>query len=124
MNFERLGRRGLLLAACATSVFAAPAFAQQQATTAQDDQPVEEIIVTATRRETALQNVAVAVTAIGAQAIESAGVKDIRDLTQLAPSLHSAPATALPLVTWAKSAPSKFFVAHKVPCLAATPRLV
>jgi outer membrane receptor protein involved in Fe transport len=88
MNFERLGRRGLLLAACATSVFAAPAFAQQQATTAQDDQPVEEIIVTATRRETALQNVAVAVTAIGAQAIESAGVKDIRDLTQLAPSLQ------------------------------------
>ncbi|MCA3691846.1 TonB-dependent receptor [Aquidulcibacter sp.] len=88
MNFERLGRRGLLLAACATSVFAAPAFAQQQAPTAQDDRPVEEVIVTATRRETALQNVAVAVTAIGTQAIESAGVKDIRDLTQLAPSLQ------------------------------------
>ena len=88
MNFERFGRRGLLLAACATSVLATPAFAQQQATTVEDEQPVEEIIVTATRRETALQNVAVAVTAIGTQAIETAGVKDIRDLTQLAPSLQ------------------------------------
>jgi outer membrane cobalamin receptor len=76
MNFERLGRRGLLLAACATSVFAAPAFAQQQATTAQDDQPVEEIIVTATRRETALQNVAVAVTA---------GQATVQDFTLPAP---------------------------------------
>ncbi|GBF57834.1 pesticin receptor [Candidatus Phycosocius bacilliformis] len=88
MKMNRLGYRGLLLAACATSIYAAPAFAQQQAPAAAEEQPVEEVIVTATRRETALQSVAVAVTAIGAEAIQSAGVKDIRDLTQLAPSLQ------------------------------------
>ena len=87
MDLQKVGRKGLWLAACATSVFAAPAFAQEASATS-EARPVEEVIVTATRRETALQNVAVAVTAIGAQAIESAGVKDIRDLTQLAPSLQ------------------------------------
>jgi iron complex outermembrane recepter protein len=87
MKFDTLGRRGLLLAACATSIYAAPALAQST-TTAQAEPAVEEVIVTATRRETALQSVAVAVTAVGAQALQDAGVKDIRDLQQLAPSLQ------------------------------------
>ncbi|GIU66392.1 TonB-dependent receptor [Candidatus Phycosocius spiralis] len=87
MNLHTIGRKGLWLAACATSVFAVPAFAQETSVSS-EVRPVDEVIVTATRRETTLQNVAVAVTAIGAQAIESAGVKDIRDLTQLAPSLQ------------------------------------
>jgi iron complex outermembrane recepter protein len=90
MNLNKLGhqnmRRGLLLAACATSIYAAPAFAQNAAPAA--ERQVEEVVVTATRRETALQSVAVAVTAVGAQALQDAGVKDIRDLQQLAPSLQ------------------------------------
>jgi iron complex outermembrane recepter protein len=90
MILNKLGpknmRRGLLLAACATSIYAAPAFAQSTAPA--DEKVVEEVIVTATRRETALQSVAVAVTAVGAQALQDAGVKDIRDLQQLAPSLQ------------------------------------
>ena len=84
MILNKLGRRGLLLAACATSIYAAPVFAQS----APEAKHVEEVIVTATRRETALQAVAVAVTAVGAQALQDAGVKDIRDLQQLAPSLQ------------------------------------
>jgi iron complex outermembrane recepter protein len=87
MKFDTLGRRGLLLAACASSIYAAPALAQT-ATSAEPARQVEEVVVTATRRETALQSVAVAVTAVSAQALQNAGVKDIRDLQQLAPSLQ------------------------------------
>lgn len=87
MKFDTLGRRGLLLAACASSIYAAPALAQST-TTAEPARQVEEVVVTATRRETALQSVAVAVTAIGTQALQDAGVRDIRDLQQLAPSLQ------------------------------------
>lgn len=83
-----LGRRGLLMAACATSIYAAPALAQDATPAPAAQRQVEEVVVTATRRETALQAVAVAVTAVGAQAIQDAGVKDIRDLQQLAPSLQ------------------------------------
>jgi iron complex outermembrane recepter protein len=87
MKFDTLGRRGLLLAACASSIYAAPALAQST-TSAEPARQVEEVVVTATRRETALQSVAVAVTAVGAQALQDAGVRDIRDLQQLAPSLQ------------------------------------
>ena len=87
MILNTLGRRGILLAACATSIYAAPAFAQSS-TAPTAEREVEEVIVTATRRETALQAVAVAVTAVSAQALQDAGVKDIRDLQQLAPSLQ------------------------------------
>jgi iron complex outermembrane recepter protein len=90
MILNKMGRptitRGLLLAACATTIYAAPAFAQNAEPAV--ERKVEEVIVTATRRETALQSVAVAVTAVGAQALQDAGVKDIRDLQQLAPSLQ------------------------------------
>jgi iron complex outermembrane recepter protein len=82
------GRRALLMAACATSIYAAPALAQDATAPAVAPRQLEEVIVTATRRETTLQAVAVAVTAVGAQAIQDAGVRDIRDLQQLAPSLQ------------------------------------
>lgn len=48
-----------------------------------------EIIVSATRRiGTTVQNTPLAVTAIGPEAIQNAGVRDVRDLTQLAPSFN------------------------------------
>ncbi len=46
-----------------------------------------EIIVTATRRNEALSNVPLAVTAISASALQNSGVTDIRQLNQLSPSL-------------------------------------
>ncbi|MDO6415065.1 TonB-dependent receptor [Sphingomonas sp. BIUV-7] len=46
-----------------------------------------EILVTATQRATALSDVPIAVTAIGAEALRDGGVVDIRTLNMLAPSL-------------------------------------
>jgi iron complex outermembrane recepter protein len=88
MIITQLGRRGLLMAACAVSALGAPSLVLAQDAAAAEERTRDEVIVTATRRDTALQAVAVAVTAVGAEALQNAGVKDIRDLTQLAPSLQ------------------------------------
>ncbi len=87
--------RAILLTSCVVAGAAAwtvPA-AAQSATTGNDgvagSQPrnVDEIVVTAQKREQSLQNVPIVVTAITAQALQDAGVKDIKDLTVLTPGL-------------------------------------
>ncbi len=55
---------------------------------AQDDDVSEEIVVTATGRAAAIQDVPLAVTAIGGEQLENSGVQDLRDVTQVAPSLQ------------------------------------
>jgi len=47
-----------------------------------------EIVVTATRRASALQDVPISVTPVTAQMVENAGVRDIQDLTAIVPSLQ------------------------------------
>jgi outer membrane receptor protein involved in Fe transport len=59
---------------------AAPAWAQ--------DEEEEEIVVTATRRDQTLQDVPIAVTPVGAEMIQNSGIRDIQDLTSVAPSLQ------------------------------------
>ena len=49
---------------------------------------LEEVIVTATKREQTLQEVPVAVSVVSAQQIEKAQVLDIKDLQTLVPSLR------------------------------------
>ncbi len=51
------------------------------------DDPGADIIVTATRRASPLSDVPIAVSAVGAQAMQNSGASDIRTLNQLAPSL-------------------------------------
>ncbi|MFL9842375.1 TonB-dependent receptor [Sphingomonas sp. ST-64] len=72
---------------------AAPAFAQDAAPAAQADaddyQSANEVVITATRRNETVQDVPIAVTAVPAELLDNAGVKDIRGLEQLAPSLQS-----------------------------------
>ena len=49
---------------------------------------LEEVIVTATKREESVQDIPIAVTAVNQQQMERAGIKDIRDLPLLAPSFN------------------------------------
>ncbi len=72
--------------AAGTLVLGAPslALAQDQA----DQGPtIEEIVVTAQMREQSLQDVPVVVTSVNAQQLQDAGVRDIKDLTIVAPGL-------------------------------------
>ena len=46
-----------------------------------------DIVITATRRSTALSNVPIAVSAVNAEALKNSGANDVRALNQLAPSL-------------------------------------
>ena len=47
------------------------------------------IVVTATRRNETVQSVPIAITAVGGELLENAGVQDIRGLEQLAPSVQT-----------------------------------
>lgn len=66
---------------------ASPALAQQEPRDTSATQ-VEDIIVTATKREERLIDVPIAVTAVGGEQLENSGVSDIRELTGLAPSVQ------------------------------------
>jgi outer membrane receptor protein involved in Fe transport len=83
-----------LLAATALSLFAiAPAYAQETPADpqagAEDYQGANEIVVTATRRDETVQDVPIAITAIGPELLQNAGVENVRDLEQLAPSIQT-----------------------------------
>lgn len=68
----------------------------------EDRQALEEIVVTAQKREQSLQDVPIAVTALSAQSIENNRVFNVQDLNGLAPNLTIRPAsggTALPSFT-------------------------
>lgn len=61
-----------------------PAFAQD----APDDGVSDEIVVTATGRTAAIQDVPIAVTAIGHETLEDAGVNNLVDLRRITPNLR------------------------------------
>jgi iron complex outermembrane receptor protein len=63
--------------------------AQAQAQTAAPSTPhtVDEVVVTAQKRTQSLQDVPIVVTAVNAQQLQDAGVKDIKDLTVVTPGL-------------------------------------
>jgi iron complex outermembrane receptor protein len=70
-----------------------PAFAQAPAAASgQPQATVEEMVVTARRREETLQDVPVAVSAYGGAALEKAGTRDLTDLQKSTPSLTVQPA--------------------------------
>jgi iron complex outermembrane recepter protein len=76
-NWSRILLTGASLAAMGAF---SPAFAQ-------DEDVTEEIVVTATGRAAAIQDVPLAVTAVAGEQLENSGVQDLRDVTQVAPSL-------------------------------------
>jgi len=66
----------------ASAAFISPTFAQQEATT------IEEIIVTATRRATSVQDVPINIAAIDAQRIEEQGFSEIADVLAFVPGIN------------------------------------
>ncbi len=77
--------RAAVVGALACAV-AAPVGAQSN----NDDEPIfiEEIITTATKREQTLQSTPVAVSVVGAETMQRAQVRDIKDLQVMVPSLR------------------------------------
>ena len=93
--------RKFALLATASLIFAAPAFAQEapapaDTTVTEDTGGLEEIVVTAQKREENLQNVPVSVTALSAEALANSRVTDFADLTKVASSLTVTQATSSP----------------------------
>lgn len=94
-------RKFALLATASMIFVAAPAFAQEASTapdasTTADSGGLEEIVVTAQKREQNLQNVPVSVTALSAEALANNRVTDFSDLTRAASSLTVTQQTSSP----------------------------
>ncbi|WGM32209.1 TonB-dependent receptor [Brevundimonas sp. NIBR11] len=82
----------LLRCTASAAVVGSVAFGFAGAASAQDGQDgpassVDDIIVTAQLREQSLQDVPVVVTSLSAEALDNAGVRDIKDLTILTPGM-------------------------------------
>lgn len=94
-------RRFALLASASLIAAATPAFAQEasspaDAVTAEDTGGIEEIIVTAQKRQERLQDVPVSVTALSAETIVNQRIAEFSDLTRAASSLTVTQQTSSP----------------------------
>ncbi|WP_336978505.1 TonB-dependent receptor [Altererythrobacter fulvus] len=80
--------KGMALAAASLIALLAaePAFAQEEKTPAQPEGGIKDIVVTATRQATNLQDTPIAITAVTADALEERGVTNIGDLTSVVPN--------------------------------------
>ncbi|MDQ3511003.1 MAG: TonB-dependent receptor [Pseudomonadota bacterium] len=92
MGSRKYNRNGLVLAVTAALASASfmPVMAQDAAAAgAQEETPttLSAIVVTAQKREEALQDVPVSVTALGEQLLQDTGVRDVKDLQILVPGL-------------------------------------
>ncbi len=85
-----------LILLAGVSLLAAPALAQNAPAPAKSDTGLADIIVTATKRESNLQNVPVAVTALGSAALANQRINGFGDLTRAAASLTITQGTASP----------------------------
>ena len=85
-----------LFASAATVAFGVALAGQAFAQDAASDTQVEEIVVTAQKREQNLQDVPVAVSAFGTQQLEAQSVQSLTDLSAKAPNVVLAPVGAYP----------------------------
>ncbi|MBM4232306.1 MAG: hypothetical protein FJ184_16530, partial [Gammaproteobacteria bacterium] len=88
MRKTRLSYPALSIAIATASVLSSQAAAQQGANAA-DDLALEEIVVTARKREESLQDVPLTVTAVTATQIAELGIKDSRDLALFTPGFSN-----------------------------------
>lgn len=87
---EGIGALKLLSVLVASAVLAAPAYAQQPAKTdaKKDDDKLETIVVTATKRAESLQSVPVAVTVLNGDDLEKANLNNMTSIVQQLPSVN------------------------------------
>ena len=88
MKKTNLKYPALSIAMAVASALATPAVAQQGANAA-EDLALEEIVVTARKREESLQDVPLTVTAVTATQIAELGIKDSRDLALFTPGFSN-----------------------------------
>ena len=88
--FGRITRTTLMAGVAAGAMHTVPALAQD----ADETLTIEEITVTARRREESLQDAPVAVTAFSRETLELSGATDITELAQKTPSLLLEPSRA------------------------------
>lgn len=81
---NRVARLGAFVGSLASAMVAVQAHGQQ---TGSDTPTLEEVIVTAEKREESLQKTAIAVTALGGDALLEAGVSQAQDLNKMVPGL-------------------------------------
>jgi iron complex outermembrane recepter protein len=91
-----MSRKFMLLAGVSMALIAAPAFAQDAAPAEADNGGLEEIIVTAQKRQERLQDVPVSVTAVSAEQLENQRISNFGDLTRAAASLTITQTTSAP----------------------------
>lgn len=77
-------RNALLSAVSLVAMLATPAYAQESAN---NDQGLEDIVVTAQRRAESAQDVPIAITAFNAETLETRGINTALDVTQFVPNL-------------------------------------
>lgn len=82
-------RHNWLLAAVSAPALLAGVASAAQAQEAQEPSALEEIIVTAQKREQALQEVPISVTALTSETLQEAGVVDMKSVSTLVPSLKT-----------------------------------
>jgi iron complex outermembrane receptor protein len=79
---------GLLAATSLTAVGAAPSVARAEGVTGTDAVAIEEVVVTAERRETKLQDTPIAISAFSSQTLADRKIDSIRDLAGQVPNLN------------------------------------
>jgi iron complex outermembrane recepter protein len=82
-NFSRIGYAALLTSVSAAGL-TVPAIAQDAV---EDDSGLEEIVVTANKREENLQQTPLAISAVGSVELELRGLSEIKDLSAIAPNV-------------------------------------
>ena len=76
----------------ACSAFTTPAFAQDEEELAAPEENGNTIIVTATRRAENIQDIPIAVTAVGQEQLDKQGVVNVQNITQVSPSFSTSSA--------------------------------
>lgn len=85
--------KGVLLAGFASVCLAQPVLAAEAAATDADSGKLDEIVVTAQKREENLQKAPLAITAISAAQLELRGLNQVKDLSSIAPNVSVVGAT-------------------------------